>query len=187
MLRSLVFILFFSTLACAFDVRSSLRMSSRGPFSIFSSAKPGKKAPAAPPIVIRPSYNVPIGSAAISALSLATHSYLPGAFFGLIGALLFVQTGRVRFQFDDEALEVKVSKGEQALQDSGENFAVGGKNRWAYDSVTKWFFIPSPAFPVLVYFTERQTDPAKDQLHLFPVIMDGKQLFETMQSKIGDR
>ena len=157
-------------------------------FSFNKAAKRGPSTPPTPPIVIRPSYNVPIGSTAISALSIAAHSYLPAVFFGLVGALLFVQTGRVRFQFDDQALEVKVSAGKaEALKESGENFAVGGKNRWNYSSFTKWFFLPSKAFPILVYFTERQTDPAKDQLHLFPVIMDGKQLYETMQTKIGDK
>jgi hypothetical protein len=56
---------------------------------------------------------------------------------------------------------------------------VGGRNRWKYDTVTNWFFIPSKDFPILVYFNENQTSP-KGQLHLFPVIADGKKLYETM-------
>lgn len=43
-----------------------------------------------------------------------------------IGALLGLQATRVRFVFDDEAMEVKIGKGEE-LTDSGENFVVGGK------------------------------------------------------------
>ncbi|KAJ6912966.1 hypothetical protein NC651_015440 [Populus alba x Populus x berolinensis] len=57
---------------------------------------------------------------------------------GLLGLLLLFQTTRVRFVFDDKALEVKV--GEQ-LQESGENVFVGGKNRWkmASNSTTLWW------------------------------------------------
>jgi hypothetical protein len=46
-----------------------------------------------------------------------------------IGALLGLQATRVRFEFDDEAMEVKLDSGGDKLADSGENFAVGGKVR----------------------------------------------------------
>ena len=53
--------------------------------------------------------------------------------------------GRVRFVFDKEALEIFVSKsnegtGTETLKQSGQNFAVGGKNRWKYSSFTEWYY-----------------------------------------------
>ena len=105
---------------------------------------------------------------------------------GAIGALLTVQAGRVRFLFDSEALEIKVEKGD-TLDDSRENFVVGGKNRWAYSSFTEWYFIPSKEFPVLMYFKENQTSKTSPQSHLFPVIMNGKKLYEAMMKNVGPK
>ena len=62
-------------------------------------------------MVIPPNYNVALGFAASSAfISLGVGNIALGVPVGLIALLLFVQTGRVRFAFDDEALEVLVSK-----------------------------------------------------------------------------
>ncbi|GAB4832867.1 hypothetical protein Ancab_006883 [Ancistrocladus abbreviatus] len=52
---------------------------------------------------------------------------IPAVPVGLLGLLLLFRTKRVRFVFDDEALEVRVG---DELKDSGENVFVGGKNRW---------------------------------------------------------
>jgi hypothetical protein len=94
----------------------------------------------------------------------------------------------VRFAFDDEAVEVLVSKGndsnEAELARSGENFVVGGRNRWSYKSITEWYFLPNRLFPVLMYFKETQTKP-EGQSHLFPVIMDSKILEQQMTGKVG--
>jgi hypothetical protein len=148
----------------------------------------GKKE-AYPEVVIPPSYNVPIGAVSLAAaLIFGADNYWAGVPIGLIGVLLGVQAGRVRFLFDGDSMEVKVAKkGEgdaDALGDSGQNFAVGGKNRWKYSTFTDWFFIPSKDFPILMYFNEIQTSP-KGQLHLFPVIMDGKQLYEVLMERVG--
>jgi hypothetical protein len=62
---------------------------------------------------------------------------------------------------------------------------VGGQNRWAYSSFTEWYFLPSRQVPILMYFTERQTDSSKDQLHLFPVIMDAQILSDTLTARVG--
>ncbi|CAM9753938.1 unnamed protein product, partial [Heterosigma akashiwo] len=52
---------------------------------------------------------------------------------------------------------VKVQKGDaEDLEDSRDNFAVGGKNRWKYDTFTHWQFYPSEEFPILVYFKENK-------------------------------
>ena len=42
------------------------------------------------------------------------------------------------------------------LGDTGENFAVGGANRWKYGSFVNWEFFPSADLPILVYFKETQ-------------------------------
>ena len=62
-------------------------------------------------IVIPQNYNVALGFAISSAaISLGANNLALGVPVGLIALLLFVQTGRVRFAFDDEALEVLVAK-----------------------------------------------------------------------------
>lgn len=141
-------------------------------------------------ITIESNYNVAIGSALLTGLGVASQSWVGAVVFGLLTALFFVQTGRVRFTFDDEAMEVFVLKKDEAtgetVQGSRENFAVGGKNRWKYDTWNDWFFIPSSSFPILFYFNENQTNgPEKGQLHLFPCILNAKQLEEMVVKKVG--
>ena len=136
--------------------------------------------------VIPPNYNVPVGALSLSALSLSTGNLFAAVPLGAIGALLTVQAGRVRFLFDNEALEIKVEKGEDKLAQSRENFVVGGKNRWSYKTFSEWYFIPNKDFPVLMYFKETQTSPA-GQSHLFPVIMNGKNLYEAMMKNVGPK
>lgn len=162
------------------------------PLNFFNFKSNNSQKIATPPVTITPSYNVAAGFLASSALLFAGfHSIFLSAPVFLVSILLFVQTGRVRFVFDQEALQIFVgeksdSPGEEVLKSSGENFAVGGENRWKYDSFTKWFFIPSKEFPILMYFKENQTSE-KGQLHLFPVIMDGKMLYNTMVERIGEK
>ena len=122
----------------------------------------------------------------MSAISTFTGNPFLGVPLGAIGALLTVQAGRVRFQFDSDALEIKVDKGNDDLANSRENFVVGGKNRWNYKSFTDWYFIPNKNFPVLMYFKETQTKK-EGQSHLFPVIMNGKQLYDVMMKKVGPK
>eukprot|EP01036_Dinobryon_divergens_P030217 gene30217-39423_t len=89
-------------------------------------------------VVIPPNYNVALGFAASSAfISLGVGNIALGVPVGLIALLLFVQTGRVRFAFDDEALESEEGDTE-ALDRSRENFVVGGRNRWRYAAFEKW-------------------------------------------------
>jgi hypothetical protein len=57
---------------------------------------------------------------------------------GLIGAFLTRQAGKVRFAFDGEALEVMKVGSDGVLISTGENFAVGGRNRWKYDTFVNW-------------------------------------------------
>ena len=99
-----------------------------------------------------------------------------------LGTFLTFQTGKVKFVFDDEAMEIfLVRNGENK---SRENFVVGGKNRWKFDTFTEWGFLPSKGVPILMYFKETQTKP-EGQFHLFPVIMNGKNLYDTLVEKVG--
>ena len=74
---------------------------------------------------------------------------------------------------------------EGQLEDTAPNFAVGGKNRWAYDSIEEWAMYPSPDAPVLVYFRETQTK-ATGQGHLFPILMDPTRLRQLMSERVGE-
>ncbi|OMO81105.1 hypothetical protein CCACVL1_12603 [Corchorus capsularis] len=75
-------------------------------------------------VVPDPDYRIPIVLLGLAGGLTYTNNLLPAAPVGLLGLLLLFQTTRVRFVFDDEALEVKV--GDQ-LEESGENVFVGGK------------------------------------------------------------
>lgn len=153
-----------------------------GSMSMLLMAEKGK------PLTIPKSYNLAIGSIATStALIFGAHNLFAGIPFGLLGLLLFIQTGKVRFVFDGEAMEVFVARKSETGEDingSRENFVVGGKNRWKYSTFTDWYFIPSKNFPILMYFKEKQTSP-EGQIHLFPVIMNGRDLYGTLMEKVG--
>ena len=78
-------------------------------------------------VVPDPDYRLPIAILGMAGAFAYADNLLAAAPVGLLGLLLLFQTTRVRFVFDDEALEVKVGN---QLQESGENVFVGGKNRW---------------------------------------------------------
>lgn len=141
--------------------------------------KPKGKTAKRETIIPKPSYNIPavlLGVAGASHLAdVDAISYVTG----ILGAFLAFQASRVKFVFDDEALEVVVGK----QQDETENAFVGGRNRWTYDSFVNWEFW-WPGFPVLVYFKETQTKP-EGQIHFFPIIFDGKQLYDVMAERCG--
>jgi NIMA (never in mitosis gene a)-related kinase len=134
--------------------------------------------------------------------------WLVGGFITLLGVLFIVQTTRVRFVFDDQAFEVKTKTDlfadDAQLVSSGENFAVGGENRWRYDSFVNWAFLPSEDLPILVYFKETQTPKAKweagpgkwanseaamakgavpGQVHFFPCIASAKELKKQFEAR----
>ncbi|KAK4415514.1 hypothetical protein Salat_2658800 [Sesamum alatum] len=133
-------------------------------------------------IIPDPDYRIPIVFLGAAGGFVYVDNLAAAVPFGLLGLLLLVQATRVRFVFDDEALEVKV--GDQ-LQESGENVFVGGKNRWKYSTFVNWE-LWWPSFPILVYFKEIQTKP-EGQIHFFPVIFNGKQLYDVMVQRCGVR
>ncbi|KAI3946408.1 hypothetical protein MKW92_042797 [Papaver armeniacum] len=131
-------------------------------------------------VIPGPDYRLPVGFLGLAGGLAYTDNLFGAVPVGLIGLLLLVQSTRVKFVFDDEALEVKI--GEQ-LEESGENAFVGGKNRWKYSSFINWE-LWWPNFPILVYFKETQTKP-EGQIHFFPVIFNGKQLYDVMVERAG--
>jgi len=150
-----------------------------------------------PTVIIPSSYNV-AGGFVLSSLGLVFlfHNYIFGAIVGLIGLFIGRQTGKVRFVFDSDSMEILISKTttdgseKETVDDlvkSRDNFAVGGRNRWTYSSFTDWFFIPSRSFPILMYFNENQTNAnaGKGQLHLFPVVMDASVLNDLLVERVG--
>ena len=130
-------------------------------------------------------------TAALAPFGLGLPVALPVA--GL-AALLASRARVVRFAFDADAFELLQERapeqgggggdGQPTLAPLGDNFAVGGRNRWAYDDIVEWAMYPSPDSPVLVYFRETATAPG-GQGHLFPVLTDPTRLRELMTERVG--
>ncbi|XP_031505172.1 uncharacterized protein LOC116267535 [Nymphaea colorata] len=131
-------------------------------------------------VVPDPDYRIPVVLLGLAGGLIYQDNLLTAAPVGLLGLLLLFQTTRVRFVFDNEALEVKVG---DKLEESGENVFVGGKNRWKYSTFVNWE-LWWPDFPILVYFKEKQTKP-EGQVHFFPVIFNGRQLYDVMVERAG--
>jgi len=148
------------------------------------------KTPAIPDVVVDSDYTL---AAVFAAIGLGAFlvgnvfTFIVGGFLILLATLFAVQASRIRFVFDKEAFELKNTSGDnEQLSDSGENFVVGGANRWRYDSFVNWEFFPKGSpIPILVYFKETQTvkaDGSNDgQIHFFPAIANCKQLEEQFE------
>lgn len=171
--------------------------------------------PKLPDVVVTPDYNLSIFFCALGIIFLLTSPdkscvdgqiLCPPSIFGavkgglsvLFASFLAIQANRIRFVFDENAFELKnvdLLKGESSededLKSSGENFVVGGANRWNYDSFVNWDFFPSEKYPVLVYFKETQTPKESwnegpgqldkvggGQIHFFPAIASVPELKE---------
>ena len=97
-------------------------------------------------VVVDPDYKVAIGFLGVG-LAVIAAPYLIGTPLLILGAVLVLQTLRIRFVFDDDAFEVKTKPldalFEQGLGATGDNFAVGGDNRWTFDSFVNYDFFPS--------------------------------------------
>jgi hypothetical protein len=89
-----------------------------------------------------------------------------GPFITLLGALFLFQANRIRFLFDETALELVTVGKTDDLQSSGENVIVGGANRWETKTIVNYDFFPKgwidgPVGPILVYFKETETPSDK--------------------------
>jgi len=119
------------------------------------------------------------------------HLWGPSSAHALLGGFLTFQASRVRFRFSPTELDVvfvepgstDVAAAEASVESSGDNkLQGGGANRWSLASVVNWEFW-WPGFPILVYYKETQTRP-EGQPHFFPVLADGKKLYETMLARM---
>lgn len=144
--------------------------------------------PTPPPTVLEPDYRLAAGltgGAGLLTFGLPLGGPLVGAPLGALGLFLAARTASVRFVFDESALEIMAASDDGGARESGrENFAVGGRNRWAYDAITEWGMYPSAEAPVLVYFRESQTRP-EGQGHLFPVLCSPQQLRLQLDARVG--
>ena len=102
-----------------------------------SKPKPAPKVKAEP-VVVPPDYRVAGGFFATGVGLSLTGNQGAGIPLALIGAFLASRTQKVRFIFDDDAMEVMTVGKDGELSTERENFAVGGRNRWAYDTFTNW-------------------------------------------------
>jgi hypothetical protein len=175
--------------------------------NIFSSPRFQKKSSRLPDVIIDSDYTLAAAFAILGIAILFTDYNVDGSlslvgafggcFITLLGVLFAIQARRIRFVFNEQYFEIKTveqtttttdtdgssSKGIVVLKDSGENFVVGGANRWAYTSFVNWKFFPSLEVPILVYFKEIQTIKANGtnndgQIHFFPAVANCKQLRE---------
>eukprot|EP01025_Chloroclados_australasicus_P053061 TRINITY_DN6208_c0_g1_i3.p2 TRINITY_DN6208_c0_g1~~TRINITY_DN6208_c0_g1_i3.p2 ORF type:complete len:199 (-),score=25.07 TRINITY_DN6208_c0_g1_i3:459-1055(-) len=146
------------------------------------SEKKPKQQQRLPTVIPSPSYNIPLACLAISGIGIYKDIDALAWLFGILGVFLGIQATRVRFVFGPETLEVAIGKSDEELQKT-ENVFVGGENIWKYDTFTNWEFW-WPNFPVLVYFKETQTKP-EGQVHFFPVIFNGKQVYDVMVERCG--
>ncbi|KAG2493271.1 hypothetical protein HYH03_008408 [Edaphochlamys debaryana] len=168
-----------STLSCAPALRSGVRRASVTAQAFFGrkSVKEQPKKVVRETVVPEPAYNVQLGLLGIAGVSAYYDNYILAGFTGLLGAFLIFQATRINFVFDDEALSV-LRSGQES-----ENVVVGGANRWPYESFINWEMW-WPGFPILVYFKENQTKP-EGQIHFFPIIFNGKQLYDVMVERCG--
>jgi len=129
----------------------------------------------------------------------STLGVIQGGLNIVFAAFLAIQARRIRFVFDGTSFELKntdsdPSGSDDELQASGENFVVGGANRWDYDTFVNWDFFPNEQFPILIYFKETQTPEEKwsegpgkldksggGQIHFFPAIANVQQLKEQFE------
>ena len=139
-----------------------------------------------PPIIPAPCYNLALGTSVICGFNAVTGNIFNAVGFGLLALLFAVQAGRVKFVFEDDAMELKIGNDNKNLNDSGENIVVGGANRWDYNTFTSWLFIPLKEFPILFYFKENQTKP-EGQVHFFPIIVKANELNDILMEKVGKK
>lgn len=136
-------------------------------------------------------------SVSMSACLPSFYGVLAGGIHIMIAAFFGYQARKIRCVFDDSSFELKrfdLAPNDK-LKSQGENFVLGGKNRWKYDKFVNWKFFPSKEFPILVYFKETQT-PKKQwtspfgldkrgggQVHFFPAFANVNELAEEFERR----
>ncbi|CAM9376808.1 unnamed protein product [Choristocarpus tenellus] len=134
-------------------------------------------------VVVPTDFRLPASLVGLGVACTAASNWGAGVPIMVIGGLLAFQASRVKFEFDEEAMEVKIGVGDGELERSGENRFVGGENRWRYDTWTNWECYPSEKLPVLMYFRETQTKP-EGQIHFFPFVMSPEILLQEIRARV---
>lgn len=107
------------------------------------------------------------------ALTYAGGGYsVPGFPFCLLGALLAVQSTRIRFVFGPSRLSVALRKGSDLKIIRG----------WEYSKIANWE-VWWPPLPCLAYFKERESYNGRGGVHFFPILCDGSQLVEQLLAR----
>ena len=109
---------------------------------------------------------------------------------GFLGAFLAFQASRVRFRFSDTDLDVVFiepgaddSTARRGHRQQRRQQAAGRRRQQVVLRERHQLGVLVPRLPVLVYYKENQTRP-EGQPHFFPIIMDGKKLYEQMLEKM---
>mmetsp|Transcript_4877 Transcript_4877/g.7828 ORF Transcript_4877/g.7828 Transcript_4877/m.7828 type:complete len:341 (-) Transcript_4877:859-1881(-) len=144
-----------------------------------------------PQSVVMPDFRLPLTVLGIGLYLLKDQCQGWGILFSVVGAFLTLQTARLRFRFSKHSIDVLKVNGlteTGAASESNDRFGTEEEKRrvmgpWDYSSIVNWDFW-WPGFPVLAYFKETQTKET-GQKHFFPVIMDGKQVYEQMLENFG--
>lgn len=186
----------------------------KGLFELFKKpeVEPETIAPKFDTVVIDPDFRVGVAFLAVGALldQIPYIQWTLGLFTTLLGILFVVQTFRIRFVFDETALELATVAQNGELETSGENVIVGGANRWKTATIVNYDFFPKgwidgPVGPILVYFKETQTpedswnegpgklanDPDKvaagdaiaGQVHFFPAVCNAQQMRDEFEKR----
>lgn len=106
---------------------------------------------------------------------------LQGLVHMAFGGFLTYQAWRIKFRIG-EKVEVYVPGQGQVSQSN--YLQGGGASSWKADTVQNWE-LWYPGFPILCYFKETDTSP-EGQVHFFPVLSNGLQLYKAMYSRLGN-
>mmetsp|Transcript_18390 Transcript_18390/g.59360 ORF Transcript_18390/g.59360 Transcript_18390/m.59360 type:complete len:253 (-) Transcript_18390:414-1172(-) len=127
----------------------------------------GKRKPKQKDVVVPRDFTLTLVIAAVAAYldQIPYVQYAFGAPLSFVAAFFFVQTLRIRFVFEEKEFGIKeapIWTGKTALEQSGDNYVIGGANRWKYTGVVNYDAFPKwLPFAVLLYFKETQTPKDK--------------------------
>ena len=138
--------------------------------------------------------------------SLTYYGILGAALHTVLATLLWFQTRRVRCVLEEDGLEfynilpkdafssnsnnaynLRDPTCQSTLQSKPSNFVTKTKNKWAYDSITGYQFLPSRSWPLVCYFQETQTPQAYNIPgqcpHLAPVLFHAESFVQELQQR----
>lgn len=120
-----------------------------------------------------------------------------------LATLLWFQTRRVRCVFEEDGLEfynivphatdtnavfdLADPSCQSTLKPKPSNFVTKTKNKWCYESISGYQFVPSRELPLICYYQETQTPQAYnipgEQPHFAPVLFSAKAFEQEMEQR----